>query len=74
MMDLRQNLQHDKEGEAITDVIGEAPSSSWDGKEEDLKVRFKVSLKVKILILQGLKPKNNGIREDVKVHKNQGYE
>jgi hypothetical protein len=31
-MNLRQNLQGDKEGEAIKGEMGETPSSNWDGK------------------------------------------
>jgi hypothetical protein len=45
MVDLRQNSQGDKKGEAIKGELGEAPYSNWDGKQEPLKVRFKVSVK-----------------------------
>jgi hypothetical protein len=41
-------LQGDKEGKAINGEVGDALSSSMDGKEEALKGRFKVSVKVKV--------------------------
>jgi hypothetical protein len=43
----RQNLQGDKEGGAVNDEVGEALSSNWDGKEEALKGRFKVSMRAR---------------------------
>jgi hypothetical protein len=45
-MYFRQNLQGVEEGEAINGEVGEASSSNRDGKEEALKGRFKVSMKV----------------------------
>jgi hypothetical protein len=45
---LRKNLQGVKEGGAISGEVGEALSPNRDGKEEALKGRFKVSVKVKI--------------------------
>jgi hypothetical protein len=44
----RQNLQGVKEGGAINDEVGEALSLDRDGKEEALKGRFKVSVKVRV--------------------------
>jgi hypothetical protein len=48
MMYFRQNLQGVKEGEAINGEEGEALLSNGDGKEEALKGRFKVSMKVRV--------------------------
>ena len=47
-MYFRQNLQGVKEGGAVNDEIDEALSSNRDGKEEALKGRFKVSMKVRV--------------------------
>jgi hypothetical protein len=47
-MDFRQNLQDVKEGGAINGEEGKALSSNRDGKEEALKGRFKVSMKVRV--------------------------
>jgi hypothetical protein len=64
----RQDLQGIKEGEAINGEIGEALSSNRDGKEEALKGRFKVSMKVRVYILQGLM-----VIIDKNVKENKGY-
>jgi hypothetical protein len=48
MMYLRQDLQDVKEGEAVNYEIDEALSSNMDGKEEALKGKFKVSMKVRV--------------------------
>jgi hypothetical protein len=45
-MYFRQNLQGVEEGESINGEVGEASSSNRDGKEEALKGRFMVSMKV----------------------------
>ena len=45
-MYFRQNLRGIKEGEAINGEVGEALSSNRDGKENSLKGRLKVSVKV----------------------------
>jgi hypothetical protein len=37
-----------EEGGAVNDEVGEALSLNRDGKEEAIKGRFKVSLKVKV--------------------------
>jgi hypothetical protein len=73
-MYFRQNLQGVKEGGAVNSEIGETLSSNKDGKEKALNGRFKVSMKVMVWILQGLKviPDKN-VREEVNAHKNQGY-
>jgi hypothetical protein len=47
-MYFRKNLQGVKEGEAINGEVGEALSPNKDGKEEALKGKFKVSLKVRV--------------------------
>jgi hypothetical protein len=47
-MYFRQNLQGIKEGEAINGEVGEALLSNRDRKEEVLKGRFKVSMKVRV--------------------------
>jgi hypothetical protein len=44
----RQNLQDVKEGGAINGEVGEALFSNRDRKEEALKGRFKVSMKVRV--------------------------
>jgi hypothetical protein len=41
-------LQGIEEGGAVNDEVGEALSLNRDGKEEAIKGRFKVSLKVKV--------------------------
>jgi hypothetical protein len=46
MMYFRQSLQGVEEGEAINGEVGEALSSNRDGKENSLKGRLKVSVKV----------------------------
>jgi hypothetical protein len=63
-------LQGVKEGEAINGEIGKTLSSNKDGKEKALNGRFKVSMKVRVWILQGLKviPDKN-VREEVNRHK-----
>jgi hypothetical protein len=73
-MYFRQNLRGIKEGEAINGEVGEVLSSYRDGKEKASKGRFKVSTKVRVWILQGLKviPDKN-VREEVNAHRNQGY-
>jgi hypothetical protein len=43
-----QDLQGIKEGEAINDEVGEALSSNSDEKEEALKGRFKVSMRIRV--------------------------
>jgi hypothetical protein len=43
---------------AVNDRVGEALSSNRDGKEEALKGRFKVSVKVRVYILQRFKCNN----------------
>jgi hypothetical protein len=48
MMYLRQDLQDVKEGDAVNYEIDEALSSNMDGKEEALKGKFKVSMKVRV--------------------------
>ena len=47
-MYFRQNFQGVEEGETINGEVGEALSLNRDGKEEAIKGRFKVSLKVKV--------------------------
>jgi hypothetical protein len=47
-MYFRQNLQGVKEGGAVNDEVGEALSSNRDEKEEALKGRFKVSVKIRV--------------------------
>jgi hypothetical protein len=47
-MYFRQNLQGVKEGEAIDGEVGEALRSNGDEKEEALKGRFKVSMKLSV--------------------------
>jgi hypothetical protein len=47
-MYLRQDLQDVKEGGAVNYEIDEALSSNMDGKEEALKGKFKVSMKVRV--------------------------
>jgi hypothetical protein len=74
-MYFRQNLQGVKEGGVVNKEVGEALSSNRGGKEEALKGRFKVSLKVKVYGLQGLKViMDKSVGEEVNGHKNQGYE
>jgi hypothetical protein len=41
-------MQGVKEGGAINGKVGEALSSNRDGKDEALKGRFKVSMKVRV--------------------------
>jgi hypothetical protein len=41
-------LQGVKEGEVINGEVGEALSANRDGKEEALKGRFKVSMKMRV--------------------------
>jgi hypothetical protein len=73
-MYFRKNLQGVEEGEAINGEVGEALSPNRDGKEEALKGKFKVSLKVRVYILQGLKVvMDKNIREEVNEHNNKGY-
>ena len=48
MMYFRQNLQGVKQGGVVNDEVGEALSSNRDGKEEALKGRFKVSVKIRV--------------------------
>ena len=73
-MYFRQDLQGVKEGGAVNGEIGKTLSSNKDGKEKAFKGRFKVSMKVRVRILQGLKViPNKNVREEVNVHKNQGY-
>jgi hypothetical protein len=43
-----QNLQGVEEGGVINGEVGEALSSNRDGKEEALKGRFEVSMKVRV--------------------------
>jgi hypothetical protein len=43
-----QNLQGVNEGGAVNGEVGEALPLNRDGKEEALKVRFKVSMKVRV--------------------------
>jgi hypothetical protein len=73
-MYFRQNLQGVEEGGVINGEVGEALLSNKDGKEKALNGRLKVSMKVRVWILQGLKviPDKN-VREEVNAHKNQGY-
>jgi hypothetical protein len=74
MVYCRQDLQGVKEGEAINGEIGEALSSNRDGKEEALKGRFKVSMKVRVYILQGLTVIiDKNVKEEVNGHQNKGY-
>jgi hypothetical protein len=47
-MYFRQDLQGVKEGGAINGEVGEVLSSYRNGKEEALKGRFKVSVKVRV--------------------------
>jgi hypothetical protein len=47
-MYFRQNLQGVEEGGAINGEVGEALPSNRDGKEETLKGRFKVSMRVRV--------------------------
>jgi hypothetical protein len=73
-MYFRQNLQGIKEGGAVNGEIGETLSSNKDGKEKALKGRFKVSMKVRVWILQGLNViPDKGVGEEVNGHKNQEY-
>jgi hypothetical protein len=46
-MYFRQSLQGVQEGGAINGEVGETLSSNRDGKEEVLKGRFKISVKVR---------------------------
>ena len=74
MMYFRQNLQGVEEGRAINGGVGKALLLNGDGKEEALKGWFKVSLKVRVKILQGLKVvTDKNVREEVNGHKNKGY-
>jgi hypothetical protein len=57
-MYFRQNLQDIEEERAINGELGEALLSNGDGKEENLKGRFKVSMKVRAQILRGFKGDN----------------
>jgi hypothetical protein len=69
-MYFRQNLQGVEEGGAINGEVGEALPSNMDGKEETLKGRFKVSMRVRVWILQGLKMiTDKGVREKTKALK-----
>jgi hypothetical protein len=56
--------------------MGNSQLSNWvERKGRRLKDKFKVSIQVKIHILQGLKAiTDKGVREEVKVQGNQGYE
>ena len=73
-MYFRQNLQGVEEGGAINGEVGEALPSNRDGKVETLKGRFKVSMRVRVWILQGLKViTDKNVREKVNGHKNKGY-
>jgi hypothetical protein len=47
-MYLIQDMQGVKEEEATNGEVGEALSSNMDGKEDALKGRFKVSMKVRV--------------------------
>jgi hypothetical protein len=47
-MYFRQNLQRVDEGRTINGEVGEVLSSNRDRKEEALKGRFKVSMKVRV--------------------------
>jgi hypothetical protein len=67
-------VQGVKGGEAINGEVDEALSSSRYRKEEVLKGRFKVSMNVRVYILQGLKViTDNNVREEVNRHKNKRY-
>jgi hypothetical protein len=60
-----------KEGGAINGEVGGALSSIRDGKEKTLKGIFRVSMKVRVYILQGLRViTDKNVREDVNGHKN----
>jgi hypothetical protein len=70
-MYFRQNLQGVEEGRAINGGVGKALLLNGDGKEEALKGRFKVSMKVRVYILQVLKViTDKNVREEVNGHKN----
>jgi hypothetical protein len=47
-MYFRQNLQGVEEGGSINGEVSEVLLSNGDGKEEALKGRFKVSMKVRV--------------------------
>jgi hypothetical protein len=73
-MYFRQDLQGVKEGGAVNGEIGKTLSSNKDGKEKALKGRFKVSMKVRVRIFQGLKViTDKSVREEVNGQKNKGY-
>jgi hypothetical protein len=66
----RQSLQGVEEGGAINGEVGEALSLNRDRKEEAL---LKVSVKVIVYILQGLKViTDKNVRGEVNGHKNKG--
>jgi hypothetical protein len=70
-MYFRQNLQGVEEGRAINGGVGKALLLNGDGKEEALKGRVKVSMKVRVYILQVLKViTDKNVREEVNGHKN----
>jgi hypothetical protein len=73
-MYFRQDLQGVKEGGAVNGEIGKTLSSNKDGKEKALKGRFKVSMKVRVRIFQGLKViTDKSVREEVNGQKNKGF-
>jgi hypothetical protein len=43
-----QNLQGIKEGGSVNDEVGESLSSNRDEKDEALKGRFKVNVKIRV--------------------------
>jgi hypothetical protein len=64
-------LQGVKKGGASNDEIDEALSPNRDGKEEASKGRFKLSMKIRVYILQGLKViMDKNIRKEVNGHRN----
>ena len=68
-------LTRGKEDDVVKGEISKTTLLNQDGKEKAPKARFKVSAVVKIQVLQGLKAiTEKGVREEVKVQKNQGYE
>jgi hypothetical protein len=72
-MYFRQNLQGVEERGAINGELGEALLSNGDEKEEALKGRFKVSMKVRVWILQGLKViADKNVRGEANGHMNKG--
>jgi hypothetical protein len=73
-MYFRQNLQGVEEGGALNGEVGNALLSNMDGKEGALKGRFKVSMNVRVYILQGFKVvTDKDVGEEVNVHKDQEY-